>query len=506
MSLSNKQDVTFGEENTSILRKHRIGLKTLFYALLSVGSALVGGLLFRVLVFRSIGTYETGILTLALSVITMTSMVVALGIPTAITRFVSAKSNPYEQSFYILTGAILLLVQGILILFILAIIMPWMSDWLHTPQLLKFRWIIVIAVLLNAVSSFWEGVYNGMMRFDIKAGIILTNQGMRFLVALGLWFLGVVTAKLGLVAVLGGGLVANLWGVRLAWKLWRQWRGKFDWSCAKELSSFGLYQFGAIIMDQVTYNSGILFIGRFLTPNEVGLYAVATLLGQLVLILPSAVQMLTYPKMTEYWEHQNKKRLDYMINATIRMSLVMLTPLVFTLSYLRAEVILLVFGASFTEAAAPLSILLVGYLFNSVFSRPLGASMAAIGRPNMDMVRSFLAAVVNVSLNLWFIPRWGLVGAAWATTLSLITTSCIFQVLLMKLTGIFLSKRPLVVAILLCVVIWLLYWPVITAAVWRWVFGISGGILLMVFGIIWGLTHTDRSYWVAEYRRIKGKG
>ena len=500
-----KHAISVDEKSAPIFQKPLTSAKALFYATLCVGIVLGGNLVFRMVVYRTIGTYETGVLTLALSIISIASIVVALGIPTAITRFVSVPSDAYEQSSYILTGATLILVQGALTLLLLFFTMPWISGWLNVPQLVEFRWIIVLAVLLSTFTSFWEAVYNGWMRLDIKAAINASNQVVRILGAVIFIALGITTVQIGLVAVLSGLFIANLWGVRLAWKLWRQWRVGFHWRYARKLSPFGLYQFGTIAMDQIVYNTSTFLIGRLLTAHEVGIYAVATLLGQLVLILPSAAQMITYPRMAKYWEQQNREALACMVNGTIRISLVSLLPLVFTLSYLRVEIIQLIFGSSFVEAASPLVILLVGYLFSSVVSRPLGASMAAIDKPSMDMVRSFLAAFVNVGFNLLLLPRWKLAGAAWATTFSFITTSCIFQGLLVKFTKLSLSKRPLAIAALLGGITGLLYLPVITGIIWRWLFGIVGGILLMALGVMWGLTSTDRRYWMNEYMRLREK-
>jgi Na+-driven multidrug efflux pump len=43
----------------------------------------------------------------------------------------------------------------------------------------------------------------------------------------------------------------------------------------------------------------------------------------------------------------------------------------------------------------------------------------ALGRTDVTFITGLLAMVTNIVLNLVFIPRWGVPGAAWATVISL---------------------------------------------------------------------------------------
>jgi O-antigen/teichoic acid export membrane protein len=73
------------------------------------------------------------------------------------------------------------------------------------------------------------------------------------------------------------------------------------------------------------------------------------------------------------------------------------------------------FGAE--EASPALRILLIGAAFNAI-SGPVLTLMNMTGaeRRARDIVA--VSAVLNLGLNVLWIPRFGIVGAAWATTLS----------------------------------------------------------------------------------------
>jgi len=78
----------------------------------------------------------------------------------------------------------------------------------------------------------------------------------------------------------------------------------------------------------------------------------------------------------------------------------------------------LLFGAKFAASVAPFRILVVGFLFQvqSVLSNTY---MDALGRTDIHLYVGLLAMSSNILLNLLFIPKWGIIGAAWATVISL---------------------------------------------------------------------------------------
>ena len=162
--------------------------------------------------------------------------------------------------------------------------------------------------------------------------------------------------------------------------------------------------------------------------------------------------MVLYPLMSKHWAAGAIEAAAGVTYRAFHLSMLALAPLVLVMGCLREDFICMAFGVSFLPASAPLAILLVGYLFNGVTSRPLGASMAAIGYPQADFYRSSLAAGINVGLNLLLIPQWGLAGAAWATTTSLVATSLMSVGIFSRLSGIRVPRRSIVVAgALLCV-------------------------------------------------------
>jgi PST family polysaccharide transporter len=81
----------------------------------------------------------------------------------------------------------------------------------------------------------------------------------------------------------------------------------------------------------------------------------------------------------------------------------------------------IIFGPSYLQAAPVLSIHILASVFVFVgVSRGLYVTNESLYK--FDMVSNMSAAIANVLLNLFFIPRYGIIGAAWATLISYFLT------------------------------------------------------------------------------------
>jgi O-antigen/teichoic acid export membrane protein len=94
------------------------------------------------------------------------------------------------------------------------------------------------------------------------------------------------------------------------------------------------------------------------------------------------------------------------------------------------------FGEGFAAGAAVTALLALGQLFD-VATGPCGHMLLMSGRPALTMTSNLAGLAVNVVLNLWLIPRYGIVGAgvAWACSLALIN--------LMRVTFVWATMRML---------------------------------------------------------------
>src|SRR5207245_1825528 len=84
---------------------------------------------------------------------------------------------------------------------------------------------------------------------------------------------------------------------------------------------------------------------------------------------------------------------------------------------LAGPVLRLLFGDPYAPAVVPLQILAAGAVF--VFCTwILHAAAIATNLDRRLLITTGVGLGTNVALNLIFVPRWGMVGAAWATVIA----------------------------------------------------------------------------------------
>ncbi|MDA0999772.1 MAG: flippase [bacterium] len=152
-------------------------------------------------------------------------------------------------------------------------------------------------------------------------------------------------------------------------------------------------------------------------PEAVGQYAAAFKFIDLALLGSGVVMSSLSPLLAERWP-KNPEGFRWIYQQTINY-LAMLGALVAgVMVVFGADLIRNLYSPLFTDAIAILRILSIAAVIIYV-SNALGHTIVAVGIQGPGFLTTrILAAVVNVGLNFYFIPRWGGYGAAWATVIS----------------------------------------------------------------------------------------
>lgn len=198
-----------------------------------------------------------------------------------------------------------------------------------------------------------------------------------------------------------------------------------------QLLRFGLKSHIGGVMEVMNYRADFFLVNLFLGPAAVGFYSVAVNLGELILRLPDAVVLILIPKLARMEAGQAGV-------VTPRLCRLILLPvLIFCLGLLVLGRFLIVFffGPSFFPAAAPLLLLLPGFIAFAVW-KILAGDLIARGRPLAYSVTALASFAAMVLLDCWLIPRWGIAGAAMASSSAYMAVTILIVVMYRRLTGI----------------------------------------------------------------------
>ena len=109
-------------------------------------------------------------------------------------------------------------------------------------------------------------------------------------------------------------------------------------------------------------------------------------------------------------------------------------PVLFPMLVYPSHVIRFIYRADYATGWPALVVLAAGFAVHNVFSANRSL-LTAIGRTKVIMLNNALAGGVNLGLNLYLIPRYGITGAAVATVASYLLRDLVVLAELKHLTG-----------------------------------------------------------------------
>ena len=168
-----------------------------------------------------------------------------------------------------------------------------------------------------------------------------------------------------------------------------------------------------------------LFLGRFLSEDQVGIYFIAFKFGLIISLSLFAVNSIAAPKFSELSTAIDKNRLRKLAMQSVKLNLWSSLP-VFLLLIFSVEWLLSLYGSSFLIAKRCVYILAVGQLYNALSGSVLNF-LNMTGHEKLVSKIILSAAILNVALNYYLIPYFdasdywlGIEGAALSSMICLI--------------------------------------------------------------------------------------
>lgn len=178
----------------------------------------------------------------------------------------------------------------------------------------------------------------------------------------------------------------------------------------------------------------VLMLKQFDNYAVVAVYSIAVKLTLLLSVALASVNAVLAPKIAEDHNLGDQKALAIKVKKGTRLIFFSTAPAIVILA-LGADWILSWFGPAYTAAKTPLLILLMGQAVNTLCgSVGVYLNMTSKQKAFQWIVAS--ALLLNVVLNAYLIPIYGMNGAAWATAASMMAWNIIAVIYVYKIDGI----------------------------------------------------------------------
>ena len=381
--------------------------------------SMLFGFVITVLLGRYLGAGDLGLYRMVSTIYGIAMLFAAVGIPVAIIKYVAEYKGDRNKTNSIVSAGVitsLLLGIGFSVLFYLS--SGIFEEIFKMPGLAGLLKILSPVFPFALVGGVLLGMLNGLREMKKYGTAMIIQSILMMVVSILLIYFG-----FGVAGVVIGVVLASVgWCFYLLWvsKNYFEITIKGYIQTTLDMMNFGYKVLLSNAVNEINNQIDIILIGFFLVSSEVGYYGVAIGLSRFFWLIPLSIQKITYPATSEYWSNNNHSMLNNMIDKTMKYSTVMLLLIGLGVGFFAKEIIMIIFNEDFIHAALPLQILLIGTVVRGCIAQPIGGSLSGIGRPDLVFKIVTFMAVINITLNIILIPEIGIVGAAIATTISLV--------------------------------------------------------------------------------------
>jgi len=170
---------------------------------------------------------------------------------------------------------------------------------------------------------------------------------------------------------------------------------------------------GAFIANEVAGSLDVLLLKALRTSEETGLYALASRPLQLLEPMPRLLLWSIFPILSRRAAEGDAEGVARAHRTTLAALSLAAAPLAALAALTGPELLGFLFDPRYEAAGRPLVLLAFGGALGFL-AAPAESALVALGHTRRNLVASLGALAVNVAANVVLIPRWGMLGAAWA--------------------------------------------------------------------------------------------
>ena len=248
-------------------------------------------------------------------------------------------------------------------------------------------------------------------------------------------YFGTLSFARAVLALLVGGVLAwagfSVWGLLIGafvstllpgiWESFKSWRNVniriIDYGFLRELFSYGLPLVGVFGMEYVVSSSDRFMLGWLIDAAATGTYSAAyDLTSQSLTLSMSVVYLAGYPLIVKTLETEGEQAVQRLLSRYLSIFLAIALPATIIAAVLAQGISGTFLGNRFHEdAASVMPWVAVATLFAALKTYYFDIAFQLSRRTSKQFLVIAFPALLNVLLNLWWIPRMGVVGAAYAT-------------------------------------------------------------------------------------------
>jgi O-antigen/teichoic acid export membrane protein len=277
-------------------------------------------------------------------------------------------------------------------------------------------WALLLATLalpIGLLSGYFSAILQGLRQITALNAISLGQGTVGLLLTFGLvaglgWGLagGILAALLsGLSGLIGMAVFVHRAGGKF--------RPRWERPIMHKTLSYGLRGYVGNLLQFFNYRLDAFIVNYFIGPAGAGIYGVAVAMAEMLWYLPNSVGFVIFPKAAATSPEEMNRFTPRVFRVTLGLTALGAA----ALALLGRLLIDLIYSSAFASAYVPLVALLPGVVLLGG-AKVLTNEIAGRGYLQYNSINSGIALVLTIILDLVLIPRYGVLGAAVASSIA----------------------------------------------------------------------------------------
>jgi O-antigen/teichoic acid export membrane protein len=377
--------------------------------LVSKGFAIPIGILSSIVTARYLGPSGRGVIAILTVIQGLALQFGTLGFNASIAYFVSQDQS--KSSAVASIALVVSTIAGILIaaiFYAVARIEPSVLIGTIDPFYLA---IFLVAIPFTFVNYFFQNVLIGFQKFYHYNVLDLISRFIQLM----LYFVVLVMLRGGItegvLCFAAGTIIAGILYLAQAARMTRV-SFTFDRAVFREMFRYGFKTYIASMIMYLALRINIMLINYYHGEQASGVYSIATQLLDVVYLLPTTLGLILFPKVSSNREDSGELTAKVFRFAVLVMGLICLGIII-----VGKPLINLLYGDKYMGAIEPLYWLTPGIFSLSLFNI-LMYDLSGRGMPPIVVIAPTVGLVINLVVNLIWLPEYGLRLAAVSSTVS----------------------------------------------------------------------------------------
>ncbi len=425
-------------EETEIHHGLKLLAKSSFIVFIGLLLSKIFLYLYRIIIARHYGAEVYGLFALSIMILGWFRIFSGVGLKQGLLRYISLfRGENKEQnippliriSFIILI--ITSIIAGVLLFFYSEFIALRIFKDSNLTRFLKiFSMVIPLAVLGEALLSVLRA-HEKIKSFSFISNIF--GNALK-LAALGiLIFLGVnsssvpISYLIGAFSIFIAAYLASKFSILNIFTQKEKTNKKQIQETFKKMFSYSWPFVFYGVVTFIFHSTDSFMIGIFETANEVGFYNAAIPIAEMLLFPFTLFIQLFFPFVTREFSKGNKELVNQLSKQVGKWIFMITIPFLILFLVFPGAFINLLFGSEYIVSKTALQFLSIGIMFSVIFgiSREL---LSIKGKSKLILLDMIVSGIINIILNLIFVPLYGISGAGFATMLSMIFLNILFLI------------------------------------------------------------------------------